>query len=82
MTEPIKKPLLNKKQKDLIKKILLHIVLIFFSFGFIFPFLWMLFTALKTPQELLQGTEAFFPKTPQWGKLFKSHSINSHFSFI
>lgn len=72
MTEPIKKPLLNKKQKDLIKKILLHIVLIFFSFGFIFPFLWMLFTALKTPQELLQGTEAFFPKTPQWGNFLKA----------
>ena len=66
MTEPIKKKLLNKKQSDLIKKIILHIVLILFSFGFIFPFLWMLFTALKTPQELLQGTEAFFPKTPQW----------------
>lgn len=66
MTEPIKKPILNKKQKDLIKKILLHVVLLIFSFGFIFPFLWMLFTALKTPQELLQGTEAFFPKTPQW----------------
>jgi multiple sugar transport system permease protein len=26
----------------------------------------MLFTALKTPQELLQGTEVFFPTTPQW----------------
>jgi multiple sugar transport system permease protein len=26
----------------------------------------MLFTALKTPQELLQGTESFFPKDPQW----------------
>ncbi len=66
MTEAIKKPLLNKKQKDLIKKILLHLVLITASFGFIFPFLWMLFTALKTPQELLQGTESFFPKDPQW----------------
>jgi multiple sugar transport system permease protein len=66
MTEAIKKPLLNKKQKDLIKKILLHVVLITASFGFIFPFLWMLFTALKTPQELLQGTESFFPKDPQW----------------
>lgn len=26
----------------------------------------MLFTALKTPAELLQGIEAFFPKDPQW----------------
>ncbi len=67
MTDAIKKPLLNKKQKDFIKQSLLHFILILASFGFIFPFLWMLFTALKTPQELLQGTEAFFPQTPQWG---------------
>ena len=66
MTDSIRKPWLNKKQKDLIKKILLHIVLIILSFGFMFPFLWMLFTALKTPAELLMGTEQFFPKDPQW----------------
>lgn len=66
MTDSIRKSWLNKKQKDLIKKILLHIVLIILSFGFMFPFLWMLFTALKTPAELLMGTEQFFPKDPQW----------------
>ncbi len=66
MTDAIRKPWLNKKQKDLIKKILLHSLLIFLSFGFMFPFLWMLFTALKTPAELLMGTEQFFPKDPQW----------------
>jgi ABC-type glycerol-3-phosphate transport system permease component len=66
MTEAVRKPLLNKKQKDRVKAILLHFVLMIASFGFIFPFLWMLFTALKTPQELLQGTEVFFPKDPQW----------------
>jgi multiple sugar transport system permease protein len=66
MTETISKPWLNKKQKDKVKKILLHIVLSIASFGFIFPFLWMLFTALKTPQELLQGTDVFFPQDPQW----------------
>jgi len=62
----MKKPWLNKKQKDLIKKILLHIVLSLLSFAFMFPFLWMLFTALKTPAELLVGTDQFFPKDPQW----------------
>lgn len=66
MTEAISKPWLNKKQKDRIKKIILNIVLSLASFGFIFPFLWMLFTALKTPQELLQGTDVFFPQDPQW----------------
>jgi multiple sugar transport system permease protein len=66
MTDAIRKPWLGKKQKDLIKKILLHTLLIFLSFGFMFPFFWMLFTALKTPAELLMGTEQFFPKDPQW----------------
>lgn len=66
MTEAVSKPWLNKKQKDLIKKILLHLTLILFSFFFIFPFLWMLFTALKTPAELLAGTDQFFPADPQW----------------
>ncbi len=66
MTDAVKKPRLNKKQKDRITKIILNIVLTVSSFGFIFPFLWMLFTALKTPQELLQGTSVFFPSDPQW----------------
>ncbi len=44
----------------------LHVVLVLTSVIFIFPFLWMLFTALKTPQELLMGAESFLPKNPQW----------------
>lgn len=67
MTEEIKKPKLTKKQRNLIKAVILHFVLICASFGFVFPFLWMLFTALKTPQELLLGFQQFFPKDPQWG---------------
>lgn len=66
MNDTIKKPKLTKKQKRLIKNTILHIVLILASFGFVFPFLWMLFTALKTPQELLLGFSQFFPKVPQW----------------
>ncbi|QWB96244.1 carbohydrate ABC transporter permease [Mycoplasmatota bacterium] len=66
MTQVEKKPWLNRKQKTLIAHFFLHVVLIALSFVFLFPFLWMLFTALKTPQELLQGTQAFFPTDPQW----------------
>jgi len=44
----------------------LHGVLVALSIIFAFPFLWMLFTALKTPAELLEGTAAFFPRNPQW----------------
>ena len=61
-----KKPKLTKKQRNRIKAIILHIVLILASFGFVFPFLWMLFTALKTPQELIAGFSQFFPSDPQW----------------
>ncbi len=68
----MKKLLLNRKQSNRIKAIVLHIVLIVSSFGFVFPFLWMLFTALKTPQELLQGTSVFFPKDPQWSNFIQA----------
>lgn len=57
----------SRKRRRLITAILLHIALIACSFVFVFPFLWMLFTALKTPAELLQGIRVFFPQTPQWG---------------
>ncbi|MDI6453118.1 carbohydrate ABC transporter permease [Peloplasma aerotolerans] len=67
MTETIKKPWWTKRRRKFVKNGILYIVLTAASFGFIFPFLWMLFTALKTPQELLQGTSVFFPQTPQWG---------------
>ena len=56
----------SKKQRTLVVNIILHTIMILCSFIFIFPFLWMLFTALKTPQELLKGIESFFPKDPQW----------------
>ncbi|MDD3124121.1 MAG: hypothetical protein PHC62_11540, partial [Candidatus Izemoplasmatales bacterium] len=61
-----KKSYRSRKKTKTITHIILHIVLILCSIVFVFPFLWMLFTALKTPAELLQGIEAFFPKDPQW----------------
>ncbi|NLD25814.1 MAG: carbohydrate ABC transporter permease [Acholeplasmataceae bacterium] len=67
-----KKKTLTKKQRVLIKNIILHTVLVILSLFFIFPFLWMFFTALKTPQELLRGTAVFFPEDPQWGNFVKA----------
>ena len=66
MEETIKKPRFTKRQRTRIKNMILHFVLILCSVGFVFPFLWMLFTALKTPQELLLGFQQFFPSDPQW----------------
>ncbi len=59
-------PKLTLKQRRLIKNTLIHAVLILLAFVFMFPFLWMFFTALKTPAELLQGIEVLLPKDPQW----------------
>ncbi len=63
----IKRPWWNRKRQRFVSHLILHIILIAVSVLFFFPFLWMLFTALKTPQELLLGTDSFFPKDPQWG---------------
>jgi len=62
-----RKPRFTRKQKKLIKSIFMHILLSLISLLFIFPFLWMLFTALKTRPELLEGFNQFLPKDPQWG---------------
>jgi len=82
MTDTVRRPVFNKKQKDRIKAVLLHIILIIASFGFIFPFLWMLFTALKTPQELLQGTEVFFPQDPQWSNFITAVQAIPFFMYL
>lgn len=65
-TETIKQPKLTRKQRKLIHDIIIHTVLILLGGMFLFPFIWMLATALKTPAELLQGTDVFFPDTPHW----------------
>lgn len=62
----IKTPRFTRKQRKLVHDIVIHAVLILFGLMFIFPFLWMLSTALKTPSELLQGTDVLWPANPQW----------------
>lgn len=82
MTEVKKRKALTKRQKNFIKAVLLNIVLALLSFAFVFPFLWMLFTALKTPQELLQGTEVFFPSDPQWGNFLTAITTIPFFLYL
>lgn len=43
---------------------MLKIIVIFI---FIFPFLWMISTALQTYNEAMSNPITLFPKTPQWG---------------
>ena len=62
----IKKPRFSRRQRKIIHGIIMHTILILLSGMFVFPFLWMLSTALKTPAEVLQGTDVFFPSSPNW----------------
>ncbi|EPY05884.1 binding-protein-dependent transport systems inner membrane component [Paenibacillus alvei TS-15] len=48
------------------KSILPHAVLILFSFLFLFPFLWLVMTSLKTPDEIFQLPPNLLPDTFQW----------------
>jgi ABC-type glycerol-3-phosphate transport system permease component len=82
MAEDIRKSKWTKKQRNFIKSAILHFVLICASFCFIFPFLWMLFTALKTPQELLQGFSQFFPANPQWVNFVKAVTTIPFFLYL
>lgn len=66
MTSEVKQVYWTQTRRRRVKNLIIHIVLLMMSVLFVFPFLWMLFTALKTPAELLQGTKAFFPEVPQW----------------
>lgn len=61
-----KRPWWTLRRKKKLSAIILHTILSLAAVIFVFPFIWMLFTALKTPQELLMGTASFFPTDPQW----------------
>ncbi|MGI6359445.1 MAG: carbohydrate ABC transporter permease [Acholeplasmatales bacterium] len=62
--------------------IILHIFLSVLSLVFLFPFLWMLMTALKTPQEIIMGMEQFFPKNPQWDNFRKAITTIPFFIYL
>jgi len=62
----IKKPRFTRKQRKLVHDIIIHAILIIFGALFVFPFIWMFATALKTTSELLEGTDVLWPADPQW----------------
>ncbi|MFF2446095.1 carbohydrate ABC transporter permease [Neobacillus sp. NPDC058068] len=43
-----------------------HVVLIFFSLSMVFPFLWMVISALKTKDEIWQFPPTLWPNKPMW----------------
>lgn len=48
------------------KKIVVHAILILGSIIMIFPFLWMILTALKTKPEAIVVPPTVLPAIPQW----------------
>lgn len=80
--ETIKQPKLSRKQREKIKNIIISVVLAIIGIFFFFPFLWMLFTALKTPQELIKGTEVFFPQDPQWENFKIAITVVPFFKYL
>ena len=55
---------LTKKQRLVREKVIAYILVSICSIFFIVPLLWMLLTALKTPEDLAKGV--FFPTTAHW----------------
>lgn len=47
-------------------KMIPHAVLILFAVFFLFPFVWLVFTSLKTPNEIFEIPPRIIPETFQW----------------
>ena len=50
-----------------VNKLIIHIILLFISFIFMIPLLWMISTSLKAPHELFLKDILWFPKIVVWG---------------
>jgi ABC-type glycerol-3-phosphate transport system permease component len=48
-------------------QVTLNILTTLLAIGFMFPFLWSLFTSLKTPVEITAFPPSLLPKVPKWG---------------
>ena len=55
--------MMKKKSKG---KWVVHVLLIFGSIMMVFPFIWMVLTALKTKSESISIPPKFFPEVAQW----------------
>lgn len=51
---------------NIITKVLKYAVLILGALFTLLPFIWMIFSSLKTPSEIISIPPRFFPATPQW----------------
>jgi multiple sugar transport system permease protein len=78
------------KMKQLFSITAKHIFLLLFSFVMIFPFLWMVVSALKTKDEIFQFPPTLWPESPMWHNFaeawqlapFGQYIFNSTFTAI
>lgn len=52
--------------REALNRIVLYTILAFCGFMFVMPFLWMVLTSLKQPQEIFTWPPIVFPDIPQW----------------
>ena len=58
---------MNRNRTNPVGTVIKYVILIVVSVFTAFPFVWMMFSALKTKQEVMSG--GFFPTNPQWGNI-------------
>src|SRR5258708_7339759 len=56
-----------KSRRAVVNKGLLYLIAVIVGLVFAFPFIWAIFTSLKTPQELYLFPPHLFPNSLQWG---------------
>ncbi|MBM7621204.1 multiple sugar transport system permease protein [Bacillus tianshenii] len=61
-----------KIKKKKIKSIFSHLVLGVVGLFFLFPFIWLILSSLKTPSEIFQFPPTIFPEVPQWDNFIKA----------
>ena len=59
--------IMKKEKKHIAKRILFWIAVVFMAFWMIFPFYWMINSALKTETQLQMTPATFIPRDPDTG---------------
>ncbi|KYG29494.1 carbohydrate ABC transporter permease [Alkalihalobacillus trypoxylicola] len=53
-------------------RLMIHIFLIAFGIIWIYPFIWMVFSSLKTNREFLTSGTTLLPEVPQWENFYRA----------
>jgi trehalose/maltose transport system permease protein len=60
---------MSTEKKDVIKKIFFWVAIVFMAFWMIFPFYWMINSALKNEAQLQMTPATFVPRDPSTGEI-------------